>query len=204
MRTAAALILAALLALPGSARAQRYPYGQDGWRDIWYLGVGIGSGAGSYVLDGDRVSFRDTHGAAGSPLHLAFQLEAGVTLAPTLLLGGEISALSSTASSSFADSELTLAQLLAVLTWFPVERGPFLRAGAGLASIRQEWDDGFELRESSAGGVSVLGGVGYAWWLGRRFNLTLHADASAQSYGSGSGDPSSSAGVNAYLGFRWY
>jgi hypothetical protein len=206
MRTAAALTLAAALAaaLPSGARARPDPDGQDGWRDIWYLGLGIGSGGGSYVLDGDRVSFRDAHGAAGSPLHLAFQLEAGVTVAPTLLAGGELSVLSSAADDSFADSELTLSQLLGVLTWFPAERGLFLRGGAGLAALRQEWDDGREHRRSTVGGLSVLGGVGYAWWLGRRFNLTLHADLSAQAYGSSSQDPSSSAGVNAYLGFRWY
>jgi hypothetical protein len=207
MRTALTVLLppalaAALLAAPGAARAQS-PHG-DTWRDVWYVGLGLGSGGGSYVLDGQRVNFRHTHGPGADPLQLSFQLEAGATVTRTLLLGGELSVTTSSVSVSLGDSTLVLSQLLAVATLFPTERGVFLRAGAGFAGLSQEWDDGFGYARSSAGGVAVLGGLGYAWWLGRSFNLTLHADVSAQRYGSGGGDPSSSAALAAYLGFRWY
>lgn len=204
MRAAAALLVVALVALPTATSAHPHPRAEPSWRDRWYIGFGLGTGAGSYVLGDTRVNYRDTHGAAGSPFQLAYQLELGATLTPRLLLGGELSGLTSHASSDQADSTLYLTQLLTVLTWFPAERGPFLRAGGGFAWISQDWDTATAYAYDSAGGLSVLGGLGYAWWLGRHFNLTLHADASAQWYGSGYGDPSSSAGVNAYLGFRWY
>jgi hypothetical protein len=202
MRTAAALVLAAVLAAPSAARAQS-PYG-DTWRDVWYVGFGVGSGGGSYVLGDQRVNFRHTHGEGLSPFQLALQLEAGATLTRNVLLGGEVSLLQSWAGEGSYDSNLTLLQLLTVVTVFPTERGVFLRAGAGLAGLSQEWDDGFQYAYSSVWGGSILGGVGYAWWLGRSFNLTLHADVSAQWYANATGDPSSSAGMNAYLGFRWY
>lgn len=205
MRLPAVLLVASVLALAGAPRAAhaQSPYGET-WRGPWYIGFGLGTGGGSYRLDGERVNFRHAHGVGSSPLQLAYQLELGATLTRNVLLGGEISGLTSSANDAFADSTLTLTQLLGVVTVFPRERGLFFRAGAGFAALRQEVDDGFQLAQASTNGVAVLGGVGYAWWLGRHFNLTLHADLSAQKYGSGSADPTSSSALNAYLGFRWY
>jgi hypothetical protein len=53
-------------------------------------------------------------------------------------------------------------------------------------------------------GLGALVGLGYAFWLGRRFNLTLNVDGSAQRYGGGAGLPESSRVLDAYLGFTWY
>jgi hypothetical protein len=205
MRLPAALLVASVLTLavaPRAAHAQS-PYGET-WRGPWYIGFGLGTGVGSYRIQGERVNFRHAHGFDSSPLQLAYQLELGATLTRNVLLGGEVSGLTSSTSDSFADSTLSLTQVLAVVTVFPRERGVFFRGGAGFATLRKEFDDGFTFARASANGVSVLGGAGYAWWLGRHFNLTLHADVSGQKYGSGSTEPTSSAAVNAYLGFRWY
>jgi hypothetical protein len=234
MRTTPALLLvAALLAAPAVASAHPHDApppppppppgstpppppgrewsGRDAWagRDSWYIGFGIGSGGGAYTVDGTRVNFRRHHDAVTGglgldPFHVSFQLEAGATLTPRLLLGGELSALVSQADDLGVESTLTVSQLLAVVTYFPMERGLFFRGGAGLATIESELDDGFFRTTDRATGVGMVGGVGYAWWLGRRFNLTLHADLFAHRYG-GSGDrPDHAEGVNAYLGFRWY
>lgn len=207
LRALPALLSLLVLAAPAVASAQRYPrppppsYGPQ--RDTWYIGLGLGSGNGSYVFDGDRVNFRSHHEGLSST-NLAFQLELGATLTPNLLLGGELSGLTSEADSFGFDSRLTVGQLLAVLTYFPTGRGLFLRGGAGLAFISSEKDeDGFTVASDDANGVGLMGGLGYAWWLGRRFNLTLHGDVNLHAY-TGSDVPSSSATFTGYLGFRWY
>jgi hypothetical protein len=202
MKILPALLAAALLAAPAAASA--HPGAStSGQRDRWYIGFGLGSGAGSYSIDGDRVCFRYAHGGA-SPLNLAFQLEIGATVTPTLLLGGEISGLVSYADVDGVDSTLSASQLLLVATWFPMERGLFLRGGAGLAGIEQETDDGFFRTHARANGAGLLAGVGYAWWLGHRFNLTAHVDLNAHAYGGGGDRPDDAAIVTGYLGFRWY
>jgi opacity protein-like surface antigen len=210
VRTASIAVLAvALLAAPAAAQAQRAPppppsydyYGPQ--RDSWYIGFGLGSGNGSYKFQGERVNYLNHHFGA-SPFQAAFQLEAGATLTSQLLLGGEISGLVSTASSGGIDSTLSVGQVLAVVTFFPTGRGLFLRGGAGFAQISSELDDGFSVIHSEANGVGVLGGVGYAWWLGRRFNLTLHGDANLHAYSGHNDAPSSSATFTGYVGFRWY
>jgi opacity protein-like surface antigen len=208
VRTVTAAVLAlALLAAPAAAEAQRAPppsydyYGPQ--RDSWYVGFGLGSGNGAYRIPGERVNYRH-HLGNGSPFQGAFQLEAGATLTPQLLLGGEVSGLVSSARNAGLDSTLTVGQLLAVVTFFPTGRGLFLRGGAGFAQISSEVDDGFFVDRSDANGVGLLGGVGYAWWLGRRFNLTLHGDVNLHAYSGNSDAPSSSTTFTGYLGFRWY
>jgi hypothetical protein len=204
MKIVHALLSAALLAAPAAATA--HPHGDasstSGQRDRWYIGFGLGSGGGSFGLDGARTNFRQAHGGP-APVNLAFQLELGATLTPSVLLGGEISGIVSYADVGGADSTLTTSQLLLVTTWFPMRRGLFLRGGAGLAGFEQELDDGAFRARARASGVGLLGGVGYAWWLGERFNLTTHVDVNGHAYVSGDG-PDNSATVTAYLGFRWY
>jgi hypothetical protein len=204
-----ALLTLAVLAAPAAASAQGYPppppppYSYEPVRSPWYIGFGLGSGNGSYVFNGARVNYLDHH-FGSSPFNGAFQFEMGATLTPNLLFGGELSGLTSWASSGGIDTTLTVGQLLAVGTWFPTGRGLFLRGGAGFASISSDVDDGFTRVRSEAYGVGVLGGAGYAWWLGRTFNLTLHGDVNLHAYNGGSDVPSSSATFTGYLGFRWY
>lgn len=209
MRTLAALAVAVACAVPASASAQRAPppppmYAYGPQRAPWYVEFGLGSGNGSYKLDTGRVNYRD-HGA-GAPFQLALQLGAGATIMPNLLLGGELSGLVSSSSEQGIDYTLTVGQLLAVVTWFPLERGLFLRGGAGLAQISSEQDDGYGYgtTRSTAGGLGLMGGVGYAWWLGQRFNLSLHGDVNLHTYSGNRDAPSSSATFTGYLGFGWY
>jgi hypothetical protein len=54
------------------------------------------------------------------------------------------------------------------------------------------------------GGGGLLGGIGYAWWLGRHFNLTLHADVYGHEYANHVDQPDDAYGANVLLGFRWY
>ena len=70
----------------------------------------------------------------------------------------------------------------AMVTWFPMERGLFLRGGAGLTNFRVDADAMGLSASNSVNGVNITVGGGYAFWLGRTFNLTLNLDYSAQFY----------------------
>jgi len=177
-------------------------------RAPYYIGFGIGYGNGSYSFHGTRVNYWDHHGAGVTPFQLAFQFEAGATLTHQLLLGGELSGLVSTASRAGVDSTLTVGQLLAVVTYFPFPsgRGLFLRGGAGFAGINSYVSDNFNFTyaHSDTYGLGLLGGLGYAWWLGRQFNLTVHGDVNWHAYTGNADAPSNSATFTGYIGFRWY
>ena len=171
-------------------------------RSAWYLQLGLGTGNAVVRSDGADRTLRDLLG--GDPARLALQLGVGATLSPRLLLGLELTTFRAGAADrdpvlgSLRNAvQITSASLVA--TFFPVERGFFFRGGAGPSSIR--FEKGSSNR--SYGGVSLVGGVGNAWWIGERFNLSLALDASRQWY-SGKSAPSRSSSWLLYLGFGWY
>jgi hypothetical protein len=131
---------------------------------------------------------------------------------PRLLLGFDLTAIGAAASYFAAGvgdvkRSLTIVNLDAVATFFPMQRGLFLRGGLGLSGLSSEIEiDGVSTSDSSSG-ANVLAGVGYAFWLGRSFNLTVNLDFSAQGYGdteSGAPGPDSSSFWTLGLGFDWY
>ena len=91
-----------------------------------------------------------------------------------------------------------------MLTHFPNREGFFVRVGGGLsrigASIHAPSGD-FSMGDSGPG---VLGGFGYAFWLGKTFNLTLNLDQSFQWYSNDPGEPDRSQFTILYVGFDWY
>lgn len=197
------VVAAALLGLaPGGAHAQTYPavpVQAEGLRNPWYIGFGIGSGAGNLTVDGQTRSFRDFLG--DTPVTLALQFEVGATLRQDLLLGFDLRTIRSQISH---DEALQATDWLAMITWYPMERGLFLRGGVGLATLTWDFVDVYGRGTDTVSGVGALGGLGYAFWLGRSFNLTLNADVSAQLFAEEVGRPSSSRFLDVYVGFGWY
>lgn len=173
-------------------------------RDSWYIGFGLGSGSGGFTFDnGNHYRFNE---GLSDPVAVSLNFKVGATLSPTLLLGFDVTALRTegTITDGFGNQATYGVQVTnydAMLTWFPVERGPFLRGGLGLASISEDVTGG---GSNSRTGVGVLVGGGYAFWLGRSFNLTLNLDLSAQSYGKSLNEPKSSSFANLWVGFDWY
>jgi len=172
-------------------------------RGPWYIGFGVGWGTGSYVVNGATVSFAD-HVAPFGALGFSLNFKVGATLSPQLLLGFDFTGVATSGRGAGVDRTIAVGNYVAMLTWFPMERGFFLRGGTGLATL--SWSDSLygATRSSGRGGLGVVGGLGYAFWLGWSFNLTLNLDVSAQFYGSRTNEPSRSGAVSLFMGFDWY
>lgn len=212
------LAVAAILAAPGLAAAQAngpgYPAGPaypaygppPHQRDTWYIGFGLGVAGANLTRDGATNTFGDYLGSNGTGM---LQFEVGATARPDLLVGLDLRAVRmqgsgvTTNGDVFTDGSLQVTQALAMVTWFPARQGFFLRGGAGLAGLTEDLG---AFGSTTHGGVGILGGLGYAFWLGQRFNLTLNLDASAQFYGGNRnlGEPESSRFIDGYVGFSWY
>jgi hypothetical protein len=188
-----------------------YPYPPPQRRSPWYIGFGFGSGNGWVAGQGQRSTLHDF--AEGAGFNLGFNFKVGGTLSPRLLLGLDVTTLGSfghqPVSGSSHEAAAFITNFDAMLTFFPWERGFFVRGGAGLAVLTLEttaaryWPPTYLNTQEYTGFGGVVG-LGYAFWLGRSFNLTLNADFSFQAYGSRSDGPESSNAFLLYTGFDWY
>jgi hypothetical protein len=170
-------------------------------RDGWYVGFGVGSGGGWVTDAGTRTSFKDFNYQRDRGT-FAFNFNAGATLSPTLLLGGEVGALGTSGREGGHDSSIVTAYLDGVVTYFPTGRGLFVRGGAGASSLQLRQELPGETLKDDWDGGNVLAGLGYAWWLGRSFNLVAQLDGMKTWYRSNG--PDSSETVALTLGFEWY
>jgi hypothetical protein len=178
-------------------------------RGSWYIGFGLGTGNGSVSGQGDTFSFRELNRGAlltsGDPANIALNFKVGATLTPRLLVGFDITAVRSQLDQGGDSAGVQVTNYDVVATWFPVERGFFARGGLGLSGLTFDSDiAGLGSGSSTYRGANLLLGVGYAFWLGRSFNLTLNLDYTAQGYGSSDVDPETSSAWLVYLGFDWY
>lgn len=167
-------------------------------RDSWYIGFGFGSGFGeSYQLYGEELTFNDWLAGTDKGPKVSSYFKVGGTIDSKNLIGLDITSLSQSGTVLGITGTISINNTLFMWTHFPNEEGLFTRLGAGLASMTADID-GFS---ESVEGSGVLVGIGYAFWLGQSFNLTLTLDHSRQSY---SGEPSESKFTAIYLGFDWY
>jgi hypothetical protein len=185
---------------PPQAPPYQRPRGQ---RDSWYIGFGLGGGDGRVSGQGDTFSFKELH-FDRSPTTVALNFKVGATLTPKLLLGFDLSGVSSAVDESGVQTSVAIVNLDAVATFFPVEKGFFVRGGLGRSGLTYTVEGGGVTAETSVNGFNVIGGVGYAFWLGRSFNLTLNLDASKQWYGSSQDSPEESSFWSFWLGCDWY
>jgi hypothetical protein len=168
-------------------------------RDRWYIGFGVGGGSGrASDTSGDLALERWV-----DPDHLTafLQLQAGVTLRPGLLVGGELNTLRTGSDTALGKKTAQVSNLDAMVTWYPQEKGFFLRGGGGLTVFTREWPG---LKIGKYPGANLAIGAGYAFWIGRTFNLTLHLDHSRQWYGKNVIHLSGSSFTVGWLGFDWY
>jgi len=180
------------------------PYQPPGKRrGSWYIGFGFGGGDGSVKLSDGTADFKDM--VYPGRTTVSFNFRVGATLSPRLLLGFDGGAVGSSSDADGFESSVQLNYYDVGVMYFPMEKGFFLRAGAGLSGISQTVETGSPFVpgvDYSARGFNVLGGIGYAFWLGRAFNLTLNLDAQRHSFNKDNVESATS--WSAWLGFDWY
>jgi len=175
-------------------------------RSPFYIGFGLGWGDGSTYGQGTSFSLHDWFGPSGytDDGRLGLALRAGANLTPQLSLGFDLTGIRAFGSAlGGGDASITIANYDAVLTFFPMTRGLFFRAGFGASSLTSA-SHVFGVPSSSItyGGVNILGGLGYAFWLGGPANLTLNLDVSRQFFPGPEVDGSSF--FLTYVGFDFY
>jgi hypothetical protein len=173
---------------------------RDHVRGAWYIGFGMGGGGGTATSSFTVPRTNDFSDYVGpDPTQLAMNFQVGATISPSLLLGADIQALAALSSDPvYGDSQFQLNSYDVAVTWFPWETGFFVKGGVGLSALAWSIDGA---GSDTYRGVNVMGGLGYALWIGQTFNLTLNLDATAAKL---DGDFESARMTNVYLGFMWY
>jgi hypothetical protein len=173
-------------------------------RKGWYVGFGLGSGFDAAIGDAEETyDFKDfLTGLEDITPKISLNFKVGKTLSPNLLMGFDITAVGQLGTDVMGTQLLQISNYFAMLTWFPFQKGLFIRGGGGLSMLGNYISaSGFDLTETYYGG-GLLAGIGYAFWLGRHFNLTLNLDHSRQIFvGDG---PDRGRFTIVYVGFDWY
>ena len=168
----------------------------------WYVGTGVGAGFGAkFKLNGQSVSFDDAlQGATDKSSLVAGNIvNAGIALSPSLLVGLSASFVAQIGKIAGNDAQMQINNFLATVTWFPAEKGFFVRGGAGPSSILI--DNG--TTSNTTGGFGLLVGAGYALQIAGHHNITFTADYSRQSYSGSATKPDSSQFGAVYLGYMY-
>lgn len=175
-------------------------------RSPFYIGFGLGWGDGSTYGQGTTFSLHDWLSPSGysDDGRLGFALRAGANLTPQLSLGFDLTGVRAFGSAfGGADAHITIANYDAVLTFYPMVRGLFFRGGMGASTLTSASHVyGVPSDSVTYGGFNILGGIGYAFWLGGPANLTLNLDASRQFFSATQVDGSSF--FLAYVGIDFY
>jgi outer membrane protein with beta-barrel domain len=197
MRLADRFLFALLLAALAPAAAAQQP----DWAR-WYAGAALGLGLNAhYRQDGRTLDFdQGMQNATDKSTLGAFNVEGGIRLDPKTLVGVQVSGVGKSSKINGNDASTSIGNYFAMLTYFPAERGFFMRVGGGYAAI--VIDDGTDRRRT--GGLGVQGGLGWAWNLLSNHYLTLAVDQSFQFYHSNSnGRPTRSEFSAVYLGYMY-
>jgi hypothetical protein len=184
---------------PGQYAPQGAP--GRGRRGAWYIGFGLGGGGGSATVGGRSHGFSNLLGRGATSS--AFNIRLGLTVTPRLLAGFDGGALGATVSGPTENVQLNVYDL--GVMYFPWQEGFYLRGAAGPSNIMVRSDGPVLYGTGTLWGSNVLAGVGYAWWLGRSFNLTFNLDYRRLWHARrGPEGVTTAGGWSAWLGFDWY
>jgi hypothetical protein len=170
-------------------------------RDSWYIGLGLGTGAGRLRIGNASYALDDLIGRSGTSTSINFRV--GATVTPRLLVGLDAGALAARASNPTEAFQLDYYDAGAM--FFPFQRGLFVRAAVGRSALSVESDGPVVAGKATYAGWNALAGAGYAFWLGKAFNLTLNLDYQVHTFnGSGIVEVKRGEGWSAWVGFDWY
>jgi hypothetical protein len=191
----------AIAGFASASAAAEADWSENRWSH-WYVGTGFGPGFGAkYKLNGQSITFDDRlqNATDKTPLIALNVVNAGIALSPNLLFGFSGSAVAQTGKIAGNDTHLQINNYFAALTWFPAEKGFFVRGGGGLSNILI--DTG--VASDRANGFGILLGAGYALQIAGHHNITFTVDHTRQSYSGSSTKPDNSQFTAAYLGYMY-
>jgi hypothetical protein len=167
-----------------------------------FIGAGFGSGTARYTVNGTTVSFSDQFQGSSDETHLIAVkvVSFGIEVRPKLYAGMDLTGLAQSGTVGTSKTNLQLSNYFASLTWFPWERGLFLKGAAGVSSLFK----GVGTDSERSNGLGVLVSAGYALRVHGAHHLTFSAEQGWQTYwGSGDAKPDSSQYNAAYVGYMW-
>ncbi len=175
-------LLIFVFAISGLSFAQG---GEEQVKSSWYIGFGIGTGDGMYKFGDDYVDFGDVveNADTKTPLITA-NVGVGAIINPNVHLGGEISLITRRGENIDGDSlQVTMGNILAVVYFFPMEKGFYVKGGFGFSSFQVEYEEsGGIISKYTENGFAIAAGIGYFFWVGKRLNIGMSFDYSYQSY----------------------
>jgi hypothetical protein len=167
-----------------------------------FIGAGLGSGSASYKVNGTTVTFNDRLQGSNdeSPFIAVKVVSAGYEVRRTLYAGLDLTGVTQSGTVATNKTNLQISSYLGTLTWFPWEKGLFLKAGAGLASL---FISSGSQSERSWGPAFLLS-AGFALRLTGAHHLTFSAEQGWQWYsGSGATSPDNSQYSAGFIGYMW-
>ena len=169
----------------------------------WYIGFGVGTG--ELKVEGETMDDAfDEYPTIDVGQEVTFNIGVGAIINPKLHLGFDVSAIRQSAEDDFDQTlDLQVNNYFAALSYYPTGKGFFLKAGAGISAAVVELDTAFVDDSETYSGTGFLLGIGYDFWIGKSFNLGIHAEYSKQSY-SDSDAPDDTEFTSIYLSFYWF
>jgi hypothetical protein len=168
-----------------------------------FVGVGVGTGTARYKVNGTTKSFSDSlHGSSDESPFIAVKVVTfGVEVKPNLFAGADLTGVAQSGTdTNTGTNTLQISNYFASLTWFPWERGLFLKGAAGLSSFFIA--SGTQSDRSY--GLGALVSAGFALRISGAHHLMLSAEQGWQTYWKSSETRPDGSQYNAfYLGYLW-
>lgn len=193
------LFIFSSLALPQKSNAENHQSGN------WYLGLGLGVGLDARYEKNNQytITFDEAMDANmfDKSTKMAANIKAGIKINSNIRLGLDYTTIRQEGTSDTSKGSLQINNYFLMLTHFPSEEGFFIRAGGGKSDFIATHITSGSTGTKKIHGYGVLGGAGYALWLGEKLNVSFNLDYSRQFYSGHNGDPDGSSFTALYLGF---
>jgi outer membrane protein with beta-barrel domain len=177
---------------------------EDKKKSNWYIGFGLGTG--TLQIEGETAddAYEDNPNIDVDP-ELTLHFGVGAIINPKLHLGFDLSVIRQAVDSGIGNDyeSFQINNYFVALSYYPWTKGLFLKVGGGLSNFVYEYDGEYNVDSETYSGTGYLVGLGYDFWLGKSFNLGIHAEYSRQSY-SDSYAPDDTEFTSIYLSFYWF
>jgi hypothetical protein len=168
-----------------------------------FIGAGIGTGTARYRVNGTTVSFSDRFQGSNdeTPFIAVKVVSFGIAVKPNLFAGADLTGVAQSGTVGTNRTDLQISNYFASLTWFPWERGLFLKGAAGVSSL---FIASGPSQSDRSWGLGTLVSAGFALRLSGAHHLTFSAEQGWQTYWKSSETRPDSSQYNAFfLGYMW-